>query len=122
MVIHTTFADFILFLYVHISQADKTYDPAELGVIKSKMSALFPDGTDLEKKLYNAIRQYNSFDKSQLNTLFEDTIRHFNRKEALQNVYADVQDIIRADGKVEASETNALEALKQIIDIDVNTK
>lgn len=118
MVIHPTFADFILFLYVHMSQADKMYDPAEMEVIKSKMANLFPAGTDFEQKLYTTIRQYNSFDKTKLKSLFEDTIRHFNKKDALKNVYADVQDIFNADGKVDHSETKALETLKQIIEMD----
>ena len=101
-----------------MSQADNSYDPEEMGVIKKKMEALFPGETDFEKKLYTTIRQYNSFDKAKLKGLFEDTIRHFNKKDALKNLYADVLDIFNADGKVDLAETKALEALKQIIEID----
>lgn len=116
MVIHASFADFILFLYVHMSQADNTYDPKEMSVIKEKMETLFPAGTDFEKKLYTTIRQYNTFDKTGLKDLVKDSIHHFGKKNALKNIYADVQDIFNADGKVDSSETNALEALRQIID------
>jgi len=51
MVIHANLPDFILFLYVHMSRADDSYDPTEMAAIKSKMNNLFSKGTDLEKKL-----------------------------------------------------------------------
>ena len=70
MVIHDSFPDFLLFVYVHMSEADHNYDPKEMALIKKKMHALFPEGTDLEKKLYRAIRDYNNFDKSRLDALF----------------------------------------------------
>lgn len=116
MVIHTSFPEFILFLYVHMSQADKNYDPNELAVIKSKMENLFPPGTDFEQKLYSAIRQYNSFDKTSLESLITDSIKHFNNK-GFENVYADIQEIIGADGNVDTAETKALAALKHMIDL-----
>jgi uncharacterized tellurite resistance protein B-like protein len=118
MLLHSSFPDFVLFLYVHMSQADKNYDPNELAVIKSKMSRLFPEGTDLEQKLYSTIRQYNSFDKSKLEAVIKDSIKHFN-KNGFEHVYSDIQDIIGADGQVDTSEARALAALKQIIEKQV---
>ena len=66
MVIHSTFKDFILFLYVHMSQADENYDPNEMATIKKKIGGLFEKDTDIEKKLYMAIREYNSFDRFEI--------------------------------------------------------
>lgn len=121
MVIHSSFADFILFLYVHISQADKKYDPTEIAVIKSKMTGLFSSEVDFEKKLYATIQQYNSFDKSKLTALFNDTFHHFSKEAPLQKarVYTDMHEIIRADGKVDKEEAEALETLKQIIELSI---
>jgi hypothetical protein len=117
MVIHATFPDFILFLYVHMSRADDSYDPLELASIKSKMGLLFSEGTDLERKLYLTIREYNSFDKTKLMDLFANSIKHFNEKSSVSShVFKDLSEIIEADGKVDQSETKALEALKRIID------
>ncbi len=117
MILHQTFADFVLFLYVHISQADNTYDPKELAIIKAKMGKLFPEGTDLEKKLYSTIKQYNLFDKSKLNELFESSLRHFGNESASKSgLYSDLYEIIQADGKIHQSETSSLEVLKNIID------
>ena len=117
MVIHSTFPDFILFLYVHMSRADDNYDPTELAAIKSKMNGLFSANTDLEKKLYQTIRDYNSFDKNKLTELFSDSIQHFSNTSSVDtHLFDDLREIIQADGKVDQSETNALDVLKRIID------
>lgn len=117
MVIHATLQDFILFLYVHMSRADDSYDPSEMAAIKVKMNTLFANGTDLEKKLYLTIRDYNSFDKSKLNELFSDSIQHFSKDSTVDNrLFSDLREIVQADGKVDQSETNALDALKRMIE------
>lgn len=117
MVIHKNLQDFILFLYVHISSSDSNYDPAEMAVIKSKMTGLFPDGVDLEKKLYTTIREYNSFDKRKLEELFSESIEHFKSGYPIpdNNLFADIQEIIRADGKVRVKEVDALTLISNII-------
>lgn len=117
MIIHKTLQDFIVFLYVHISQADNNYDPNEMATIKSKMKRLFSDGTDIEQKLYMAIREYNTFDRAKLNDLFKSSIEHFGREGALDNTFQDdLNDIILSDGKVKADETRTLDRLRSILD------
>ena len=124
MIIHPSFPDFVLFLYVHMSEADSNYDPSEIAVIREKMPELFPGEKDLEKKLYNALKEYMAFDKSKLKELFEDTFHHFNQEEFPEKgqIYRDLQEIIKADGKVDKSETKALQALTDIIDFAANKK
>lgn len=119
MVIHNKFEDFIIFLYVHMSRADENYDPKEMATIKEKMKEIF-DGEDVEKKLYVAIREYNTFDRAKLNELFKDTFSHFNEDQNLSknNFLSDLNDIMLADGKVVREETKALEALKGIITLN----
>ena len=91
-----------------------------MATIKKKALHLFQKETDVEKKLYAAIRQYNSFDKSKLVELFEDTFKHFGQDTSVlkNNFYTDLNEIILADGKVVNSETKALNALKEIIDLN----
>jgi len=124
MVLHSSFSDFVLFLFVHMSHVDNDYNPIELKVIKEKAARLFPKDTDLEKKLYNTIREYNSFDKSQMEALIRDSFKHFSEVEFAQKhkVYTDIYDIIHADGKIDTSETTALEALRQVIEISKQTQ
>lgn len=124
MVIHQNFADFVLFLYVHMSNVDNDYHPTEMKVIRDKMNRLYPKETDFEKKLYAAIKEYNAFDKSKLGELFKDTFEQFSQVKFAQKykVYTDLYDIINADGKIDESETRALEALKDIIEMGKDVK
>jgi uncharacterized tellurite resistance protein B-like protein len=124
MVIHSNFSDFILFLYVHMSHVDNDYDPTEMKVIKEKMKRIFPQDVDLEKKLYTTLREYNAFDQSKMSELIKDSFAHFSSVKFSQKykIYADMYDIINADGKVDESETKALEALKQIIEMGTEAK
>jgi uncharacterized tellurite resistance protein B-like protein len=115
MVIHSSFEDFILFLYVHISRADSNYDPKEMDVIQEKMKGLYPTKTDFDKKLYATLREYKNFEKSKLPELFDNTLKHFKADKNKEKILADLSDIIHADGKVQDSETNALNALKHTI-------
>src|SRR6187551_333589 len=117
MIIHKTLSDFILFLYVHASHSDSNYDPTEMTVIKTKMTSLFPSGTDMEKKLYGTIREYNTFDKAKLDDLFSASIKHFKSEGMVKDntVFTDIEDIIRADGKVNSSEAKALEVIAKLI-------
>ena len=124
MVLHSTFSDFVLFLFVHMSHVDNDYHPTEMKVIEEKMFSLFPKDTDLEKKLYNTIREYNGFDKTQMEALIRDSFKHFSDIKSTQKykVYSDIYDIINADGKVEDSETAALNVLGQIMEIGRETQ
>lgn len=117
MIIHKTLQDFIVFLYVHISQADNTYDPKEMATIKSKMKRLFPAGTDIEQKLYTTIRDYNTFDRAKLGDLFRSSIEQFGKEGALDSAFHDdLNDIILADGKIKADETRTLDRLRNLLD------
>jgi len=119
MVIHQSFADFVLFLYVHMAHADSDFHQTELGVIREKMSKLYPFESNLEERLEAALKEYQTFDKNKLKLLFKDTFNHFTNVKFAQKykVYADMYDIINADGKIEESEAAALQELKEIIDI-----
>ena len=116
MVIHKTFEDFLLFLYVHISRADSNYDPKEMAVIQEKMKGLYPSKVDFDKKLYLTLREYKDFDRAKLNDLFVDTIRHFKAGKEKEKILNDLSDIINADGQVQTTETTALENLKKTIE------
>jgi uncharacterized tellurite resistance protein B-like protein len=119
MVIHQSFADFVLFLYVHMAHADSDFHQTELGVIREKMSKLYPFESNLEDRLETSLKEYKAFDKSKLKILFKDTFNHFTNVKFAQKykVYADMYDIINADGKIDDSEAAALQELKEIIDI-----
>ena len=120
MVIHSNFKDFILFLYVHMSQVDGSYEPNELAAIKTKVEGLYENAADSEKKLYQAIREYNSFDKAKLNVLIRESFQHFRNDQSVRKneFYNDLNEIMLADGQVLQSEKRALQALKEIIELN----
>lgn len=119
MIIHQSFADFVLFLYVHMAHADSDFHETEVKVIREKMGKLYPNDKNLDAKLDEVLKQYRSFDKNKLRILFRDTFDHFTNVKFAQKykVYTDMYDIINADGKIDESETKALNELKEIIDI-----
>ncbi len=120
MVLHSSFSDFVLFLYVHMAYADGELHNDELRVIREKMHKLYHDQGDTTGKLDETLAQYNNFDKANLKKLFHDTFAKFDNIKFTQKykVYGDMYDIIYADGKVHESETRALDELKEIIDIN----
>jgi uncharacterized tellurite resistance protein B-like protein len=117
MIVHNTLEDFILFLYIHMSHADNNYDPAELTAIENKMKQLFPEEKDTERKLYNALRDYNNIDKTTLHTLLRDTFIHYSKSHSdrLIEVINDLKEITRADGKIDHDEERMLNGFKDLI-------
>jgi uncharacterized tellurite resistance protein B-like protein len=124
MVIHKTFADFVLFLYIHMAYADGEFHPDERKVILTKMAKLFPGEADHSAKLEYAEEEYLDQMKSKLKEVILDSFRHFKEVKfsAKYHVYADMYDIVHADGKVDETETMVLEELKHIIDLSAEAK
>lgn len=120
MVLHSNFADFVLFLYVHMAHSDSDYHSAEIEVIREKMTKIFPKEVNHEQKLQDAVAQYKSLTKASINSVIEDSFKHFDKVKFAQKykVYTDMYDIINADGVIDESETKALDELKKIIDIN----
>jgi uncharacterized tellurite resistance protein B-like protein len=124
MVIHKTFADFVLFLYIHMAYADGFFHHTEKELILEKMSKLFPSETDLRTKLERAEKDYLHLNSEKVSSIIYDSFKHFNQIKFAQKykVYTDMFDIVHADGKVDESETVALDALKKIIDLSAEAR
>jgi uncharacterized tellurite resistance protein B-like protein len=119
MVIHKEFADFVLFLYVHMAYADGGLHESEREVILDKMHKVFPKESNRPKKLEAAEKEYLGLDSKKVPGVILDTFKHFkNVKFTVKyKVYTDMYDIIHADGVVDKSETAALAELKKVIDL-----
>jgi uncharacterized tellurite resistance protein B-like protein len=119
MVIHKNFADFVLFLYIHMAYADGVFHASEKEVILDKMSKLFHDEPDAGKRLDAAEKEYLSIDSKKVKDIILDTFREHTHVKFSQKykVYSDMYDIVNADGKVDETEALALEELKKIIDL-----
>jgi uncharacterized tellurite resistance protein B-like protein len=119
MVIHKSFAEFVLFLYVHMAHADGEFHVDEKKVILQKIPKLFPQESNPSNLLEKAATEYNSISQNEIPVIIKQTFKHFKEvKFAMKyKVYTDMYDIINADGKVDESETRALNELKDIIDM-----
>jgi uncharacterized tellurite resistance protein B-like protein len=119
MVIHKSFADFVLFLYVHMAHADGEFHLSEKEVILEKIPKLFPGESSPAKKLEIATNEYVKVSPDEITKIIRDTFKHFSEVKFNQKykVYTDMYDIIHADGKVDESETYVLNELKEIIEM-----
>ncbi len=118
MVIHSKFADFVLFMYVHMAHADGEYHPSEESAILTKMHKLFPQEGDHGAKLKAAVKQYAAVKPGEIKQLISDTFHHFDHVKFSQKykIYTDMFDIVHADGKLHEAEERALRELKEIIE------
>ena len=118
MVIHKTFADFVLFLYVHMAHSDGEYHSSEEKAILEKIPKLFPNEGDPKGKLHQAVLQYRGVKAHEIKKVIKETFNHFDHIKFAQKykVYTDMYDIVHADGKIHEYEERALKELKDIID------
>ncbi|MEQ1587198.1 MAG: TerB family tellurite resistance protein [Cyclobacteriaceae bacterium] len=119
MVLHKTFSDFVLYLYVHMAFADGSLHPDEERVILEKMNKHFPIEGDHKKRFDEAVIAYQKMDPSKNHEVIKESFKHFDHIKFAQRykIYADMYDVIHADGKVDELETKAVNELKGIIDL-----
>lgn len=118
MVIHNSFQDFVMFLYMHLAHADGSMDPQEETIVREKIKKMFPDNSDLNLLFESSLNAYRQIKKEEIPSLIRDTFEHFRQIpfSVKYRVYTDMYDIINADGKVDEMETSALDQLRNIID------
>jgi len=107
-----------------MAHADGDYDGTEQTVILKKIPKLFPNHANPGQLLETARSQYTSTDPSQIPVIIRDTFRHYSDVKFAQKykVYTDMYDIIQADGKIDESETAAMNELKEIIEMGAARK
>ena len=104
--------------------ADNYLHPSEEEVILSKMPKLFPTESNHKEKFDTALKNYKILDHAKAMEIIHDTFKHFDQIKFTQKykVYTDMYDVVNADGKVEESEKIALDALKEIINMNAEKK
>jgi len=122
MVIHKTFSDFVLYLFVHMAYADGALHPDEENAILEKMNRHFPIEGDHKVKFDKAVVDYQKINPSENHAIIKDSFKHFDHIRFSQRykIYTDMYDIIQADGKIQESETKAINELKEIIHLVVD--
>jgi uncharacterized tellurite resistance protein B-like protein len=104
--------------------ADNYLHPAEEEVILGKMAKLFPTETNPKQKFDAALLNYKTLLHNEVMDIIRGTFKQFDHIKFAQKykVYTDMYDVVNADGKVEESEKTALDALKEIIDLNSEIK
>lgn len=116
---HPTFADFVLFLYVHMAHVDGEYHASEQEVILQRIPKLFPNEKNAKGKLDQCLAEYRKLKTEDIKPVIINNFQHFDHIKFSQKykVYTDMFAIVHADGKVHEAEERALKELKDIIDI-----
>lgn len=117
MIIHNTFQDFALFLYLHVAHADGQLHQQEESLVREKILQLFGPETDPEQKFLAALDQYRSLPKDTIQPLIKSTFSHFREVQfaAKYKVFTDLFDIINSDGRVDYSETSVISQLRELM-------
>ncbi len=113
-----SFNDFTLFLYMFMADSDGDIDESELNVIRKKIPKLFPENPDADQLLQDAKRNYQSMDAAQVEEVIKLNFKQHQEKSFTfkYKIFADLYEIIVADGVVDDRENASMEKLKQIID------
>ena len=117
---HQSFADFVVFLYMHVAHVDGHFHENEKDAIIDKMSRLYPSEENIFDRFEKAKAEYEKMDLSKINEFIRESFKQFDSVKFAQKykVYTDLYDIVHSDGVVDESEEKALELLKEVIDIN----
>lgn len=117
--IFAKYEEFILFLLIHIGNADYSLKGAEIEVILSKMEDYFIDIDDtdeLRSKFIQFKDEYEELSDSVINNIIYSNYLHFNKKEIhATRIINDLQEVIMADGFIHDMETKAFDQVKKLL-------
>lgn len=124
MIIHNSFQDFSLFLYLHVAHADGQIHQQEESLIREKIIILFGSETDTEQKFSAALDQYRSLAKAEITVLIKATFQHFREVQfaVKYKLFTDLFDIINCDGRVDYSETSLISQLRELMELAPDTQ
>lgn len=115
------FKHYILYLYIHVARADGIIQDQEKSLILKFMKKLFPNISDHESLYKEWVSNYG-----QSSSNAEEIIRAGNEKfskiefHKKYKIFIQLYDIICADGVVVDSETESINKLKKIINMNVD--
>ncbi len=116
MIIHNSFSDFVLFLYVHMAMVDGSVHDAEQVVILRKMDNLYSSEKNKKFVLAQALEEYRTLNQDSISMIIKESFDHFEEaRQNKQKIYIDMFDIINSDGVVDEKEVKALALLNDII-------
>lgn len=113
------YEEFLLFLLIHIANADHMFKLDEAIVILAKMEDLF-DTTDGVDKLLGIFMQmqdeYDSLSNEEIIKVIQSNFQKFDiQEEMADRLFNELYEVVNADGHIHENETKAIERIKQLI-------
>jgi uncharacterized tellurite resistance protein B-like protein len=116
-----TYGEYILFLFIHVANADFTVKGTEIDVILQKMEDYFPEiesEDELRDMFVRLTSEYDNLNDSDINNVIYSNFKKFEASHAATSrILVDLHEIINADGYIDESETKVLEDLKNLLGI-----
>jgi uncharacterized tellurite resistance protein B-like protein len=115
------FKSFILFLYIYMASADGHIDDREVDVILEKLKKIYPEKSIHNDIFERALKEFTAIDPEALDGIIEDSFKKFRDESFTKKfkIFADLYDIINADGVVDESESQSIEKLKHMIEQNI---
>lgn len=116
-----SYGEYILFLFIHVANADFAVKGVEIDVILQKMEDYFPDIEDEEvlRNLFVKLTdEYDTLNDTDINHVIFNNFMKFKTSNAnTSRILVDLHEIINADGYIDESETRVLSDLKKLLEI-----
>ncbi len=109
--------EFILFLFLHIANADFSVGQSEIDVILTKMEDIFPVELDIHELFISMKDYYDKLENADIERVIVENFKKF--KLGLSNtdrILNDIYEIITADGIIQETETAAIDKIRSLID------
>ncbi|MCC5921304.1 MAG: TerB family tellurite resistance protein [Cyclobacteriaceae bacterium] len=109
--------EFLLFLYIHISESDFTAQRKEVELILEKMEFIFSENEDHYDIFMNMRENYEKLNFEEVEKVIMQTYDRYKLQydKMSDKIFKDLYEIVLADGHVDQFETKALNRLKELI-------
>jgi uncharacterized tellurite resistance protein B-like protein len=116
-----TYGEYILFLFIHVANADFTVKGSEIDVILSKMEDYFPEehSSDFLRDLFVKLSsEYDSLNDSDIKNIIYNNYKKFQESASTTGrVFVDLHEVINADGYIDETEVKVLQELKSLLEL-----
>lgn len=114
------YEEFLLFLLIHIANADHMFKLDEAIVILSKMEDMFDTDNGVDKLLSIFMQMQDDYDKlsnDQILEIIKNNFGQFDIKDEMADrLFNELYEVVNADGHIHENETKAIERIKKLVD------
>ncbi|MEL6536242.1 MAG: TerB family tellurite resistance protein [Bacteroidota bacterium] len=113
------YEEFLLFLLIHIANADHMFKLDEAIVILTKMEDMFDTENGVDKLLSIFMQMQDNYDKlsnDEISDVIKINLTKFDIKDDLADrLFNELYEVVNADGHIHENETKAIERIKKLV-------